>query len=365
MKFITCAGPPPLRRSQHRSAQDLSALHARILDLTSSAVRVQDGKLPSEQRLLYVLEQFAAIVNSLIDAKTANTLRSNARNGEQPEMTATSALLGSVNARSYPAFLTKASVLNFISEKSEEILRHPTTFITSAVLKTYVELQTTLHQPSSFPDIFDLYASKSIPTPTTVASENSIKYTPADPNKVSAAIDSPTANLALTSALEAHNLSLAIDIITTTFCAPAFKKSKILRQALIPMAGIAIAPVAAYTLSTQFSAWQTTMDPSYATGVAFAGIIAYVAHISTIGYVAVTTANDQMDRVTWAQGIPLHERWVREEERAALDRVAGKWGFQAVERRGDEEGEDWERLREFVGMRGMVLDRVELMDGME
>jgi hypothetical protein len=36
-----------------------------------------------------------------------------------------------------------------------------------------------------------------------------------------------------------------------------------------------------------------------------------------------------------------------------------------LEKRGEEEGVDWEDLREWVGRRGMVLDKVELMDGME
>ncbi|KAK0947398.1 hypothetical protein LTS01_026031, partial [Friedmanniomyces endolithicus] len=81
------------------------------------------------------------------------------------------------------------------------------------------------------------------------------------------------------------------------------------------------------------------MAPQYATGVAFAGIMAYVVHVGTIGYVAITTSNDQMDRVTWAQGVPLWERWIREEERAAIDRVAGSWGFAQREKRGEEEGE--------------------------
>jgi len=102
-----------------------------------------------------------------------------------------------------------------------------------------------------------------------------------------------------------------------------------------------------------------------ATNVAFAGILAYVALTGTIGFVAVTTANDQMDRVTWATGTPLRERWLREEERAMIDRVAGAWGFKEKWRRGEEEGSDWAGLREFTGLRGMVLDRVELMEGME
>lgn len=107
------------------------------------------------------------------------------------------------------------------------------------------------------------------------------------------------------------------------------------------------------------------MSPSYATGVAFAGFMAYLGTVTGLGYVVITTANDQMDRVTWAKGVPLWERWVREEERAAWDRVAGEWGFKDRSRRGEEEGEEWDRLREEVGIRGMVLDQVELMDGME
>ncbi len=102
-----------------------------------------------------------------------------------------------------------------------------------------------------------------------------------------------------------------------------------------------------------------------ATGVAFAGIFTYVAATTTIGYVAITTANDQMDRVTWAIGMPLRERWLREDERGAVDRVAGAWGFKERWRRGDEEGEEWEALREWIGMRGMVLDKSELLEGME
>ena len=107
------------------------------------------------------------------------------------------------------------------------------------------------------------------------------------------------------------------------------------------------------------------MDPQYATSVAFAGIMTYIFTVGGLGYVVVTTANDQMDRVTWSRGVPLWERWVREEERAAFDRVAGRWGFQDVRRRGEEEGTDWDVLREVVGLRGMGLDRVELMEGME
>ena len=337
----------------------LKTFHNRILELSSSAISPEDNTLPSEQRVLYVLEQLESIAHNLLDGK--DDPRVKAANRTEPDTTATSALLGSVNARQYPAFLSKIALLNLISEKSEEILRHADVFITPAILKSYVTLQTLLQQPSSFPDIFTLYASKPVPK----LASGHIEYTGVSPDKINAAVDSKTANTALSSAIASHNLPLCIDIINTTFCTPSFKKSKLLRQAGVPALFLLAAPVTAYVAADQFSLFQTTMDPGYATTVAFAGIMTYIATVSGLGYVVITTANDQMDRVTWAKGVPLWERWIREEERAALDRVAGKWGFQIFERRGEEEGEEWEGLREFVGMRGMVLDRVELMEGME
>ena len=48
-----------------------------------------------------------------------------------------------------------------------------------------------------------------------------------------------------------------------------------------------------------------------------------------------------------------------------VDQVAGAWGFQVINKRGEEEGGDWEALREWALMRGMVLDKPELMEGME
>ena len=99
--------------------------------------------------------------------------------------------------------------------------------------------------------------------------------------------------------------------------------------------------------------------------MAFVGIMTYIGATATMGIIAVTTANDQMERVTWATGTPLRERWIREEERMMLDLVASAWGFRESWKRGEEEGEEWANLRELVGLRGMVLDRVELLEGME
>ena len=48
------------------SSQDLNALHSRINELADSALRPESGKLPEEQRLLYVLEQYDRIAGRLI-----------------------------------------------------------------------------------------------------------------------------------------------------------------------------------------------------------------------------------------------------------------------------------------------------------
>ena len=48
-----------------------------------------------------------------------------------------------------------------------------------------------------------------------------------------------------------------------------------------------------------------------------------------------------------------------------MDKVALAWGFKSVDLRGEEEGEEWEALREFIGMRGMILDKTDLMPGMQ
>lgn len=362
-------------RSTTRSL-DLQGMHRRIHDLFALAVRIENDILPTEARVMYVFEQFEGMAKAILDERQPNP------NGhataprpilkpdrpKSPQYTnkkapnAASALLGSVNATQYPAQVSKAGILDLISEKAEEIVRHPDVFITPDILRLYVELQARLGHASSFADVFNLYAHKPAPT---LKSNHDVTYSAVSPDKINAAIDPKTANLALTAAIDSHNLPLAIDVITTSFCTLAFKKSKVFRQAAVPIAGLVIAPFTAYGLATSFSSWQNTMDPAMATQIAFAGIMTYTGAVGMVGYVAVTTANDQMDRVTWAPGVPLWERWIREEERAAVDRVAGAWGFKEVDKRGDEEGEDWEALREWVGVRGMVLDRVSLMQGME
>lgn len=110
-------------------------------------------------------------------------------------------------------------------------MRHPHVFITPAILKAYINLQTALYQPSSFPDIFTLYASK--PNPT-LSNTNTITFKPSNPRAVKAAVPSPVASTALTAALKSYNLPLSISIINTTYSQPAFLLTKTLRPALLP-----------------------------------------------------------------------------------------------------------------------------------
>ena len=255
----------------------------------------------------------------------------------------------------------KGQMAHSISSTAYSIVTDPRVFITSGILATYIHTQSLLGRPQSFPYILDLYASKRIPQPGRVP----IEYKDANPNRASSAVPLVVAHTALKAAIAAKDLPLCLSIIDISVCTSAYRRNKILRHALMPFSGLALAPAAAYVLAAHLAQYQHSMDHQVATNTAFVGILAYIGFTTMIGFVAITTANDQMDRITWATGIPLRERWSREDERALVDQVAGAWGFQDETKRGEEEGGDWEALREWALMRGMVLDKPELMTGME
>ncbi|KAL9625796.1 MAG: hypothetical protein Q9160_000116 [Pyrenula sp. 1 TL-2023] len=243
----------------------------------------------------------------------------------------------------------------------DSLLLDPKIFITPEMLQAYVRIQALLGAPERMPEIFHLYAHKPVPSPNT----SPIKYMTPDPKSLRNAIPTPLADAALDSAISKHNLPLALNIIDTSFRAPAFPRAKLLKRAGPPFAAIACLPVIAAAAGQYVSDWQNTLDPSTATWMTVAGFGTYFGVTGTIGYVSLTTSNDQMERVTWAPGLSLWKRWMREEERSAFDRIALAWGFRDRRRRGEETGEDWEALREFCGMRDMVLDKTNLMDDME
>ena len=255
----------------------------------------------------------------------------------------------------------KSEIVEEITNAAYEIVADANVFITPKILATYVHTQATLGRPETFPEIFHLFASKPIP----LKDRTPVKYKAANPNRPTSAIPLVVAQTALNAAIQSKDLPLALAIIDTSVCTTAYKRNKLIRKALLPFTVFALTPPAAYVVAQQFAQYQTSMEPQMATNIAFAGIIAYVGFTATIGMVAVTSSNDQMDRVTWARGMALRERWMREDERALVDRVAAAWGFQDVYMRGEEESPEWEALRHWMALRGMVLDAPELMEGME
>ncbi|KAI1492006.1 hypothetical protein F5X96DRAFT_678012 [Biscogniauxia mediterranea] len=252
-------------------------------------------------------------------------------------------------------------MINMISDAAYAVLVYPPVFITPRLLQLYVDVQARLGKPESLPQVFHLYASKPMPR----EASGSLRYVKQNPNKAANAIEPKIIETALDAAIEAKNLDAAVGIIENGYKTKAFIRNKLLRQAVFPVGAFAATPLAAYALASTFSEFQETMNSTTATNVAFAGILAYVGFTASIGAVALMTANDHMRRVTWAQGVPLRTRWLREEERAALDKVACAWGFREEWRQGEEEGADWDALREYIGQRGMALDRTELMKGMD
>ncbi|KAI9888346.1 MAG: hypothetical protein M1814_000553 [Vezdaea aestivalis] len=256
---------------------------------------------------------------------------------------------------------SQASKVAGLSELAMNILRHKPVFISIQVLASFVDLQVALDQPFTLPEAFDIYASKAAP----LEGSSPIKYSTQNANHPRNAIPAQLASKALDSAIKLRQLPTAISIIRLSFGTKASQRNRLIRIAGLPIAAVLLSPLGIYMVASKLAAWSAAGTWYLTTGQAFAGFMAYITFTGTLGFVAITTANDQMNRVTWAIGMPLSERWLREEERAAYDEVAGAWGFKKSSRRGDEEGQDWENLREYLGINGMVLDRPSLMEGME
>ena len=250
---------------------------------------------------------------------------------------------------------------NKLSELALSVLEHPAVFITPEMLGHFVDLHTILGRPEALPVAFNLYAHKPMP----IQGSKPLKFREPNPNKSANAIEKSIADRALQVAIDAKQLVVAMDIVDTTYNTTAYRRAKFIKKALFPAVGLSLAPVAAYVVASKLAMYQTTMDPAVATNIAFVGLCGYITFTSVVGVVAVTTANDQMERITWTQGLPLRERWLREDERAAIDKMAMAWGFKELWKRGEEEGDEWEHLREWVAARGMILDKTELMEGME
>jgi hypothetical protein len=343
-------------RSAEISQQDLLNYNASVQKLSKTIL--DHSAVPTEEQVVELLETYNAMAQTLVGTKDTSQKPSTT----QPGKTATSALLSNLDAPS-KSTITTSRLINALTTNAFDVLIHAPVFITPRILQLYVDLQCLLKRPESFPAVFTLYREKPVPRPS--SKDGIITYDNTNPDKPAAAVQPAVADMAINAAIASRDLSLALATIDATYCTKAYKRSKFLRSALFPLTGFLLTPPAAYTLATRFSDYQNTMDPAMATNIAMAAMMTYSVCVGSIGYVALTTANDQMVRVTWAPGVPLWERWVREEERAALDTLSQAWGFASTEKWGEEEGEEWDYLKEFCGLKGMMLDRVELMDGME
>ncbi|KAF7853372.1 hypothetical protein EAF04_010666 [Stromatinia cepivora] len=315
--------------------------------------------VPSEKAVLNVLHTCRLIAADVAGEPSKSS-------EAKKDVTAAASLLSLADRGSKESRVQKLSretqfLVDELSQALFSIVSNKAVFISPEILELYISAQSCLGKPETFPGVFYLYANKPIP----IEGSKPIQFKNQNPNKVNNAIPVGVADQALQTAIDARELGVAMDIIDTAYAQKAFRRAKFIRKGLLPTTGLAVAPIAAYGVASQLAMFQNTMEPGMATNIAFAGILAYMGFTTTIGVVAVTTANDQMDRVTWAPGMPLRERWIREEERAAIDKVARSWGFHEKWRRGEEEGKDWDRLRLWIGNKGMLLDAVELMEGME
>ena len=252
-------------------------------------------------------------------------------------------------------------VADTIASATFEMLRAPTVYITKPMLDIFVRIQCVLRSPQYLPQIFFLYANKPVPKPGT----SPVKYTSPTPKSIRNAIPPPLASAALDAAIVKRDLPLAVSIIETTTALSASRRNRFLRRAALPLFGLTAIPLGLYQIANHLAELQVAWDPEMSKFITISATCAWLSTLACTGYVAVTTYNDHHDRVVWRPGINMRERWMREDERWFFDRVAVAWGFKEKWRRGEETGEEWDALREHVGVRGMILDKTEFLEGMQ
>lgn len=362
-----------LQRRQEQRQEQQQAQSADIADLAAAVGRVTETFLaqqgiPSEHMTLTALQACTHAVGKLpLDAPVTTHQVQRSQNPRSQNQSLnllgldTDSRKGGDGSDVKPTpQLQDSDLADKISEAAYLIISHPSVVITPQLLQQYISLQGRLGKPESLPHVLELYASK--PTPKLVS--GLIHYSDRNPNSVKNAIEPELAEAALEVAVAARNMDAAIGIVESTYGTKAFKYSKTVSKALLPATLAGGAPIGIYLLATQLASIQSAWDKGSYTTVAFAGIMCYYVFTGTIGLVAMATANDQMRRVTWGEGIPLWERWLREDERAAYDKIACSFGFSSDLRAGEEEGPEFMYLREFLLCKGMILDKVDLMPGM-
>lgn len=237
-----------------------------------------------------------------------------------------------------------------------QIVTAPGVFITPPVLEAYTNLVVDLNEPDSLPEVFHLYANKPIFSPRGVKEQN--------PDAVKNMIPRKVAAKALDAAIAKGEMTLCLDVIDQSFAREPWRWNRILRKVSPAVAGGSLLVPFGWYMAEKFAWLQEMNDVDEATNTAFYAIMGYFFCTGSLGLIAIAVSNDQMMRITWEKGTGLFWRWSREEERAALDKVAMAFGHKEKWLWGSEEGESWELLREWCGRREMTLDDPALLEGM-
>lgn len=346
----------------------IAALKGKLADVEAKFKSIYDmPTIQTEAALVEVLEELDEVARHTIAIRTHQPVRAKVTIRQSSAGAILSGLSGDENAKT-PRNRTKAKsfgidalpTLPYLSKLAQDFIKHEKVFLGPNVLGHYIHLQRLLNHPRTIPEALYLYANKAIPE----EGSSPPKYSEPSPKSARQVIPADLADDALTAAIEAKDMTLALTIIDHTYCAPAWRRHRTITKLGVPSVLMGIAPFAIYMIAQEMSVYSGYIDPWTFKLYAFAGISTYVACTGTLGFVALTTWNDHHDRVVWRPGVPLLDRYMREDERAALDRIACAWGFKEEWRRGDEDGEEWEGLRQWILLRGMVLDKPDLMPGM-
>jgi hypothetical protein len=346
----------------------IAALKAKLADVEAQIQAIYDSpRIQAEGAFLQVLDELEEVARQAISIRSHQPLRAKATIRQSSAGAILSGLSGDEIPQSTQSKKKSRSFTldalpspSYLSNLASDFIKHPKVFLSPNVLGLYIHLQRVLARPRTIPEALYLYATKPIPE------ENSSppKYSTPSPKSARQVIPADLADDALTAAIEAKDLTLALSVVDHTYCAPAWRRHRMITKLGLPSVLAGITPFAIYMIASELSVYSGYIDPWTFKLYAFAGISTYVMCTTTLGFVALTTYNDHHDRVVWRPGVPLLDRYMREDERAALDRIACAWGFKEEWKRGEEEGDEWEGLRQWILLRGMVLDKPDLMPGM-
>ncbi|KAL5114685.1 hypothetical protein ACEQ8H_007418 [Pleosporales sp. CAS-2024a] len=351
---------------------DAPSLSDRIAALKESLAEVEtliqsiydSPKVQAEGALMQVLDGLVEIAQRAISIRSQQPLR------PRPFIRQSSAgaiLSGlddekpSPGKKKAPSFgLDALPSPSYLSKVAQDFIKHEKVFLSEDVLGLYIHLQRILGCPRTIPEALYLYAHKPVPE----EGSSPPKFSNPSPQAAKQVIPADLADDALTAAIDAKDMVLALSVVEHTYCTPAWRRHRMISKLGLPSVLAAMTPLALYMIAQEMSVYSNFIDPRTFKLYAFAGLSTYVMCTGTLGFVALTTWNDHHDRVVWRPGTPLLDRYIREDERAALDRIACAWGFKEDWKRGDEDGDEWEGLRQWIAVRGMVLDKSDLMPGM-